>query len=168
MWDHTDLDEAELLNGTFRLRRATHADLTPIVRMFAADPLSADRGAETGTAASLEPYRKAYEAIAADPAHLLLVAVDGQNDIAGTMQLTLLPCLAAGGATRLQIEAVHVRSDLQSKALGAAMLAWAMAAGRREGAGLAQLQSNSRRAAAHRFYQRLGFQPSHVGFKYRY
>ena len=36
---------------------------------------------------------------------------------------------------------------------------------RERGARMVQLTSDARRADAHRFYERLGFEPSHVGFK---
>ncbi len=81
------------------------------------------------------------------------------------MQLTFIPGLARGGATRLQIEAVRVRPDLRSNGLGGAMITWAIDEGRRRGAKLVQLTSDGSRAAAHRFYERLGFEASHVGFK---
>ena len=65
----------------------------------------------------------------------------------------------------MQIEAVRVRSNLRSNGLGGAMIKWAIAEGRRRGAGLVQLTSDESRVEAHRFYERLGFEPSHVGFK---
>jgi hypothetical protein len=45
------------------------------------------------------------------------------------------------------------------------MISWAIAEGRRRGAELVQLTSDESRVAAYRFYERLGFEPSHVGFK---
>ena len=81
------------------------------------------------------------------------------------MQLTSIPGLARAGATRLQIEAVRVRAELRGNGLGGAMIAWAVAEGRRRGAGLVQLTSDQTRLDAHRFYERLGFAASHVGFK---
>ena len=81
------------------------------------------------------------------------------------MQLTFIPGLARGGATRLQIEAVRVRSDLRGNGLGGAMITWAINEGRRRGSQLIQLTSDGSRAAAHRFYERPGFEASHVGFK---
>lgn len=65
----------------------------------------------------------------------------------------------------MQIEAVRVRPDLRSGGLGGAMITWAIAEGRRRGAKLVQLTSDGSRVAAHRFYERLGFEASHVGFK---
>ncbi|MEC5178994.1 GNAT family N-acetyltransferase [Arthrobacter sp. CG_A4] len=81
------------------------------------------------------------------------------------MQLTFIPGLARAGATRLQIEAVRVHSGLRGNGLGGAMMTWAFAEGRRRGARLIQLTSDQSRPAAHRFYERMGFEASHLGFK---
>ena len=152
---------AALLDGSFPLRRAERRDLDAIRALLAADSLAAPAGPD----GSAEPYLRAFEAIASDPAHFLAVVEDPSGRIAGTLQLSMLPCLAAGAALRLQVEAVHVRADLRSRGLGAAMMEWAVEQGRHNGAGLVQLTSNAQRKAAHRFYRRLGFEASHLGFK---
>lgn len=152
---------AALLDGSFPLRRAERRDLDAIRGLLAADSLAAPAGPD----GSAEPYLRAFEAITSDPAHFLAVVEDLSGRIAGTLQLSLLPCLAAGAALRLQVEAVHVRADLRSRGLGAAMMEWAVEQGRHNGAGLVQLTSSAQRKAAHRFYRRLGFEASHLGFK---
>jgi GNAT superfamily N-acetyltransferase len=60
---------------------------------------------------------------------------------------------------------VHVRTDLRSKGIGAAMMRFALGEARRLGVGLVELTSNKKRGDAHRFYERLGFERSHEGFK---
>ncbi len=42
---------------------------------------------------------------------------------------------------------------------------WAVERCRARGCGLVQLTTDRQREAAHRFYERLGFVASHVGFK---
>jgi GNAT superfamily N-acetyltransferase len=96
---------------------------------------------------------------------LLIAVVAADDEVVATMQLAFIPGLARGGATRLQIEAVRVRADLRSNGLGGAMNEWAVAEGRRRGAKLVRLTSDQSRIAAHRFYERLGFEASHLGFK---
>ena len=81
------------------------------------------------------------------------------------MQLTLIPGLARGGATRMQVEAVRVAESVRGHGLGSAMMRWAIEDARARGAALVQLTSDSRREDAHRFYDRLGFAASHVGLK---
>jgi len=159
----TALATFALAGGDFRLRRAVEADVGPIVGMMARDQLrsSVDSDAPERRA----PYVAAFHAIDADPAHLLCVVDDAAGSVVATMQLTLLPGLARGGASRLQIEAVRVAGRLRGNGLGTAMMEWAVAEGRRRGAALIQLTSDLSRYDAHRFYGRLGFAHSHAGFK---
>jgi len=134
-----------------------------IVELLAADQLGATRdGADDDE--GLEPYRRAFEAIDADPAHLLIVAESG-GEIVATMQLSFLPGLARRGALRAQIEAVRVRVDQRGSGLGGELMIWAIEEARRRGCALVQLTSDKRRTDAHRFYERLGFVASHEGFK---
>jgi GNAT superfamily N-acetyltransferase len=148
---------------TYRLRRATSADLGPIVELLAADQLGATRE----SAVELQPYRLAFEAIDADPAQLLVVATTTSGGVVATMQLTFIPGLARRGALRAQIEAVRVHERHRSHGLGRAMFEWAIAEARRHGCALVQLTTDKQRTAAHRFYHRLGFEASHEGFKLR-
>lgn len=152
-----------LPDATVVLRRAVSQDISAIVELLAADELGATRD---GVAAEedLEPYLRAFDAIDADPAHLLVVAVDDEQVLA-TMQLTFLPGLARRGARRAQLEAVRVRQDYRSLGLGAALVRWAIAEARRRQCALVQLTTDNSRADAHRFYQRLGFVASHQGLK---
>ena len=141
------------------LRRATADDVPALVALLTDDPLGHDR--ET---ADLAPYRRAFAAVDADPAQLLLAVTHG-TDVVGTAQLTEIPGLSRGGTTRLQVEAVRVRADLRGRGIGAAVFTWAVDEARRRGCGLVQLTTDTRRPGAHRFYERLGFTASHVGFK---
>ncbi|SIO28899.1 GNAT family N-acetyltransferase [Agromyces cerinus] len=150
-------------DSNFTLRRAQRGDLAALVALIAADSLRAVE--ETPTAEGLEPYERAFTAIDADAAQTLTVLETVDGRVVGTMQLTLIPGLARRGATRMQIEAVRVSEELRGLGLGSAMIAWAIGHARDQGAALVQLTSDARRADAHRFYERLGFAASHVGFK---
>lgn len=152
-----------LTGQTFRLRRATAADVGPIVELLAADELR--REIDSADPDRRGAYMEAFRRIDADPAQLLVVGVDEQDKVVATMQLTVIPGLARAGATRLHVEAVRVDSRLRGNGLGSAMMTWAAEEGRRRGASMVQLTSDKSRGAAHRFYERLGFTPSHVGFK---
>ncbi len=130
-----------------------------IVELIAADPIAASREAAGG-----DGYLAAFDDIAADPRNRIIVAdVDGQ--VAGTLQLTLIPGLSRGGMLRGQIEAVRVAPGQRGQGLGRAMISWAVDEARRAGCGLVQLTSDKRRAGAIRFYQSLGFEATHEGFK---
>ncbi|MGY1805380.1 GNAT family N-acetyltransferase [Blastococcus sp. SYSU D00922] len=143
------------------LRRATAEDLPALVAMLADDPLGAGREDVDG---DLAPYRRAFELVDADPAHVLLVAVDG-DEVVGTLQLTVLPGLARRGALRGQIEAVRVAAGARGRGIGAAMVGWAVDESRRRGCSLVQLTTDKSRTDARRFYERLGFEASHEGMK---
>lgn len=148
-----------------RLRRATLGDLDAILALLADDAVSAARG-DRGRPEDRPAYERAFGSIDRDPAQLLLVAESDADGVIGTMQLSLLPGLARRGAMRLQIEAVRVRSDRRSGGIGGRMIRWAMEVAPTMGAALVQLTSDASRVDAHRFYERLGFTASHIGFKY--
>ncbi|UIJ63782.1 GNAT family N-acetyltransferase [Amycolatopsis acidiphila] len=142
------------------IRRATGADVEPIVAMLADDQL----GRQRESAADPAPYRRAFEAIDGDPNQFLAVAEDA-GEVIGTLQLTFIPGLSRKGATRALVEAVRVRSDRRGDGLGAVLMKWAVEEARRRGCALVQLTSDASRTGAHRFYLRLGFEQSHFGFK---
>lgn len=145
------------------LRTASAQDVPAIVGLLAADQLSAARdGADDADA--LQAYLRAFAAIDADPAHLLVVAVTGPL-VVGTLQLSLLPGLARRGALRAQIEAVRVHPARRASGLGTAMITWAVDEARRRHCALVQLTTDKSRIDAHRFYAKLGFAASHEGFK---
>ncbi|MBO0897398.1 MULTISPECIES: GNAT family N-acetyltransferase [Arthrobacter] len=152
-----------LSEQNYRLRRAGAADVRPIVELLAADELR--QGEDSAEPECHGAYVEAFRRIDADPAQLLVVAANQQDKVVGTMQLTVIPGLARAGATRLLVEAVRVDAGLRGNGLGSAMMAWAVEEGRRRGASMVQLTSDRARGSAHRFYERLGFTPSHVGFK---
>ena len=113
----------------------------------------------------LDPgYGAAFDAIEADSNQMLVVA-ERDGRVIGTLQLSFLPGLSYKGAWRGQIEAVRIASELRGQGLGAELIAWAVAECRARGCRMAQLTSNGDRLDAHRFYERLGWNKSHAGFK---
>jgi GNAT superfamily N-acetyltransferase len=141
-------------------RPATAADIPEIVAMFADDGLG--RGRETPD--DLAPYQAAFARVAADPnQHLTVAERDGRP--VGVLQLSVIPGLSRRGATRSVIEAVRVHRDARGTGLGTRLMEWAIEESRRLGCTLVQLTSDSARTDAHRFYERLGFTGSHIGFK---
>jgi GNAT superfamily N-acetyltransferase len=155
-----DLATLDVPGGAVTLREAATDDLPEVVALLAADQL----GIHRESADELTPYRTAFDAITADPTHLLVVAVDGGR-IIGTMQLSFIPGLARRGAWRAQIEAVRVHEAARNRGVGARMIEWAVEVARNRGCALVQLTTDKRRTDAHRFYERLGFVASHEGMK---
>ena len=143
-------------------RRATEADLEAIVALLADDVLGATR--EQAAEEVSERYRRAFAEIDADPNQFLCVVEEGGR-IVGTLQLTFIPGLSRGGGKRGQIEAVRIARDRRGDGLGEAMFDWAIAECRNRGCTLVQLTTDKARPDAHRFYDRLGFEPSHIGYK---
>ncbi|MEU5461204.1 GNAT family N-acetyltransferase [Streptomyces althioticus] len=146
--------------GDLEIRSATTDDVPAIVAMLADDPLGAQRESPD----DLAPYLTAMERLRADPNQHLVVAVRGEQ-VVGTLQLTIIPGLSRRGATRSVVEAVRIHADERGGGLGTRMIEWAIDTSRREGCQLVQLTTDNSRTDAHRFYERLGFTPSHVGFK---
>ncbi|MFJ6382321.1 GNAT family N-acetyltransferase [Kitasatospora sp. NPDC092039] len=142
------------------IRRATPDDLPAIVAMLADDPLGATRESPD----DLTPYRTAFARIEGDP-HQHLIVADRAGRTVGTLQLTVVPGLSRAGATRTIIEGVRIHADERGSGLGTELIEWAVARSRELGADLVQLTSDATRTDAHRFYERLGFAASHVGFK---
>ena len=147
-------------NLTFR--RATETDVPAIIKMLADDRLGASR--EALGAESLPRYLDAFRVIDADANQFLLVVDDGK-EIVGTLQLTFIVGLARGGLKRGLVEAVRVASDRRGEKIGEAMIAWVLDKCRHERCGIVQLTTDKSRTDAHRFYDRLGFEPSHIGYK---
>ena len=146
---------------TFTLRSAVEQDVPAIAALLRDDPIAAEREDR----ADDPRYLRAFHAVDGDAAHLLLVAEDLDGTIAGTLQLTLVPGLSRRGMVRGQIEAVRVAAGYRGAALGSTLVRWAVDEARVRGAGLVQLTTDSRRADALRFYERLGFVASHTGLK---
>ncbi|MFD7832767.1 GNAT family N-acetyltransferase [Kitasatospora sp. NPDC059803] len=142
------------------IRRATAKDLPAIVALLADDALGATRESPD----DLTPYRAAFARVDGDP-HQHLVAAERAGRTVGTLQLTVIPGLSRKGSTRTVIEAVRIHADERGSGLGTELIQWAIERSRELGADLVQLTSDATRTDAHRFYEKLGFVPSHIGFK---
>jgi|SRR5688572_20194489 GNAT superfamily N-acetyltransferase len=147
---------------SIRFRTAASADLAAIVHMLADDDLGSLR--ERDEVPLPDSYLQAFEAIASNPNHELIVAeLDGQ--IIGTLHLIFLPSLSYQGRLRAQVEAVRVDKKFQNQKIGSQMMEDAIQRAKNRGAHLMQLTTHQTRTDAHRFYERLGFKASHLGMK---
>jgi ribosomal protein S18 acetylase RimI-like enzyme len=143
-------------------RSALLADVPAIVAMLADDELGSKREI-TGLPLD-ERYVAAFRAIEVDTNQQLVVVVDG-DEVIGTLQLSFIPGIARMGAWRGQIEAVRIAAHRRDSGLGQRMFEWAIEACRSRGCNLVQLTTDKSRADAQRFYEKLGFVASHVGYK---
>ena len=145
-----------------RFRLAKRADLPAIVRLLADDELGSQR--ERYEDPLPESYVAAFEQIDHDPNHELIV-VERDGEIIGTLHLMFLPSVSYQGGLRAQIESVRVDRRFQNQGIGSALMQWSMQRGKQRGAHIVQLTTHKTRRDAHRFYERLGFQGTHLGMK---
>ena len=148
------------------IRRARRDDIGVIVAMLADDSLG---GARERIEEPLPPcYFQAFETLERDPNIQLVVAEDGEGRVVGCLQLCILPGLSSQGASRALIEDVRVASHCRSRGIGEQLVQWAVAQARGRGCKLVELLTHHTRVDAQRFYERLGFQRSHVGMTVRF
>jgi GNAT superfamily N-acetyltransferase len=142
------------------IRAAAPEDLPDIIELILRDSLSQppDEGGPS------DAQRRAFDVIAAHPDNEIIVATL-RGEVVGTLQITYIPGLAYQGGWRAQVEAVRVRENLRNLRIGTRLMEWAIARARDRGCRLIQLTTNRARVDAQRFYERLGFTPSHVGMK---
>jgi len=143
-------------------RTATLADLPAIIAMLADDDIGRLR--ETVSPTPDPQYIAAFQAIETDPNQRLVVA-EKDGAIVGTLQLSFIPGLVQRGAWRGQIEAVRIAATLRGQGLGQQMIQWAVNECRSRNCRIVQLTTDKTRHAAHRFYDKLGFLPTHEGYK---
>ena len=144
-------------------REAGKEDLPAIIRLLADDALGQTR--ESLDPETLSAYSIAFDKIAEDPCNRIMVA-DLEGQVIGCMQVTEIPHLTFCGGTRLQIEGVRIDENFRSRDIGREMMRWAIEFGRTHDCHLVQLTTNRSRKDAQRFYEKAGFAPSHIGYKY--
>lgn len=142
-----------------RFRPATRDDVAVIVVLLSDDMLG-----RTRELADMSTYLAAFDAMQKENGNELYVG-ESEGRIVATYQLTLISGLSLSAARRAQIESVRIDTSLRGRGIGAALMADAEARARAAGAALIQLTSNAARKDAHRFYERLGYEPSHIGLK---
>lgn len=146
------------------IRQAREADVPALMAMFASDTEGGH--GDTADPVALPDYLAAYRRIEASRNDTLFVAEVG-GLVVGTFQTTLATSMTGRGAAKLIVGAVHTRADMRGNGIGETMLRHAIEEGRERGVRLVQLSSNRVRTDAHRFYERLGFEASHLGFRMR-
>lgn len=148
------------MNVTFR--KATEQDLDSIVRMLADDILGSKR--ERYQHPLPNSYITAFQAIDADPNNELIVAcLDGE--VVGVQQITFTPYITHQGGWRATIEGVRTASAVRGQGVGKEMIQYAIQRAKERGCHLVQLTTDKQRPEALRFYEGLGFNPTHEGLK---
>lgn len=144
-------------------REARKSDVPEIVKLLAEDTIGKVR--EQYTDPLPQYYYDAFDRIAANENEMLLVVENDDGEVVGTLQLTFLQHLSYRGRLRAQIESVRIREDSRNKGLGQQMIEWAILLAKDRNAHVVQLASDKKRRDAIRFYERIGFKPTHEGMK---
>jgi ribosomal protein S18 acetylase RimI-like enzyme len=153
------------MTPSISIRRARRDDVGAIVGMLADDALG--RARERIEDPFPASYFDAFDRVDRDP-NLALVVAEEQGTVVGCLQLCILPGLSSQGASRGLIEDVRVASDRRSRGIGEQLVQWAVGEARARSCKLVELLTHHTRADAQRFYERLGFQRSHVGMTIRF
>lgn len=140
-------------------REGTEVDVPAVVAMLADDVLGSQR-----ENAAPEVYLQAFRDMQAEGSNYLIVG-DENGQIVACYQIAFLSGLSLSATRRAQIESVRVASTHRGQGLGQALIADAEARARAAGCRLMQFTTSKSRSDAHRFYGRLGFTPSHIGYK---
>ena len=152
-------------------RSAKKEDLPSIIKMLVDDQLGNTR--EDPSVPINSQYLEAFEIIDNDPNNELIVLEsvnvkseeDSEPNIIGILQLTYIPYLTYKGSWRCLVEGVRIHKDHRGKGLGTELFKWAIQRAKEKNCNIVQLTSNKERTEAIRFYESLGFEASHEGFK---
>jgi GNAT superfamily N-acetyltransferase len=150
------------MSGEPVFRKARRADLPAIVELLADDPINGHR--ERPSEPLAQGYLHAFEAITADDANILVVG-EMEGAIIATAQITFIPYLTQQGGKAAIIEAVRVASRLRSHGIGEKLMAHLTSLAKARGCVGVQLVTSRPRVDAQRFYARIGFKDSHIGYK---
>lgn len=144
------------------IREAQESDIAVLVAIYAADEIGGH--GDTTDAEAHDDYRRAFRSIQSSSNETLYVA-EKDGEIVGTFQTVILTKLIGRGGVSMVIEAVQTRPDMRGQGIGAVMIHYCIEEAKRLGVNTVQLTSNMARLDAHRFYERLGFEKRHFGFR---
>lgn len=149
----------QLIDDTYRIRRARGDDLASIVALLLDDELGKVR--ET---LDLIKYQQAFSRIICDPQNIIMV-VEGDGVIAGTLQFTIIDNLTFSGSRRALLEGVRISSKLRGRGIGSKFIRKVIEIAKEANCKMIQLTTNNQRGKTLDFYRSLGFEDTHTGFK---
>ena len=144
---------------SFSVREARLEDLQKIVEMLSDDFLGKSRETD-----DLADYREVFQRMQASGNNTVYVG-EIAGEVVATYQLILIEGLSISAAKRAELEAVRVDKHLRGQGIGHLLIEDALKRAKQEGCKLVQLTTNQARVDAHRFYEDIGFKPTHLGFK---
>lgn len=107
-----------------------------------------------------------YQQMMAHPGLTVFLAEIGQRTV-GTCTLLVVPNLSRGGAPFALIENVVTHPGFRSSGIGAKVMEAAIDRAWADGCYKIMLMSGEGNLAAHRFYERIGFEKRKTGFEIR-
>ena len=143
-------------------RKATKYDIPNLVALLADDDLGATR--EDTSMPVNQRYIDSFNSIDKDPNNELTV-VESNSELVGMLQLTFIPYLTHTGSWRCLIEGVRISSNYRGQGMGTRFINWSVERATEMNCSIVQLTSDKQRPDALRFYESLGFQATHEGFK---
>jgi GNAT superfamily N-acetyltransferase len=143
-------------------RQAVKSDIASLVGLLADDDLGVAR--EDISMPLNQSYLDAFLNIEQDPNNELIV-VGHKGELIGMLQLTFIPYLTHTGSWRCLIEGVRIAKEYRGQGLGSRFIAWAIERAGEKNCSIVQLTSDKQRPQALKFYESLGFQATHEGFK---
>ena len=144
------------------VRDATRVDLPRVIALL--DQLGAQPGQENVASPLNGAYGAAFNEIEADSRQRLFV-LEADGVVVGTLVVLVLPNLGHRGRPYAIVENVVVDAAVRGSGYGERLMRHAIDEARSAGCYKITLTSALRRAEAHRFYERLGFQVRHKGFR---
>ena len=145
------------------IRNAEKNDLARVVELMKALIITTSK-AEAEGASTLADYEKVFDRIERDPNHKLIVAeINGR--LVGTADLVIVPNLSHRGLPWAVMENVIVDESVRRKGVAARMVKYLVEVAKKSGCYKIGLSSSTKRPAAHRMYESLGFKQYGLGYR---
>jgi ribosomal protein S18 acetylase RimI-like enzyme len=140
------------------VREATAADIPAVLALYAQPEL------DDGNVLPIEEAVALYQRFARYPDYTLYVALEG-GAVVGSFALLVMDNLGHLGAPSGIVEDVVVAPERQGHGIGRAMMRFAFERCREKRCYKLVLSSNAKRARAHAFYEKLGFERHGYSFR---
>jgi GNAT superfamily N-acetyltransferase len=141
------------------IRRARKSDLPRLQELYR----QLDGNRDLSSRVSKAKLAAAFDQIALDRHHEILVA-EAEGKIVGTCDVIIVPHLGHALKPFAVVENVVVDAKVRSAGIGRRLVQAASDLARRRGCYKMSLTSNVARRRAHEFYERLGWQRTHLGY----
>ena len=145
------------------IRKAEIKDLDQVIHLLYDDGLGRDRESISNK------YKQKYLSVFSElleSKYFDIFVMEINNEIIGFYQIMYLPHISFKGSKRGQVESVRIRSDFRRNGFGTKLMQHAMEVAKKNGCSILQLTSNKKRKETDKFYKKLGFDPTHLGYKF--